>query len=276
MSVLHALGIRHVGATLFAAVFALACASPPPDYVSRLSEPERRVHGLLLAVHADEFADGLNDFVRTNTGDDARIREIFDPDDLLHDLTVDVSQSYDAKAVETLEGFFSSELGIRVSQALATPIGSTGRMGYALATGDTVDPAAQTERVSAIETLDEETRALETMRGVYLKTYESILESGTRTRERGLSAAQSRRWDVVDPESAMQGAGNQIDQVVDEHFLPLALYSFRDLSDTELQTFVELMASPAGRWFSGTTRDALFRAVDTRTGQMQPETVSRR
>ena len=53
---------RKLAGVILGAGLALACATPPPGYVSQLSESEQRVHGLLLSIHADEFARRLERF----------------------------------------------------------------------------------------------------------------------------------------------------------------------------------------------------------------------
>ncbi|MGI9590819.1 MAG: hypothetical protein ACR2P8_05585 [Myxococcota bacterium] len=186
------------------------------------------------------------------------------------DLTEAVSRDYDSAAVGTLQTFFASDLGKRVSEALATPSRFRGRTGYALATGPSIDPDLQTERVKTIEGLDGETQALRTAERVYLTTYEALLRRHSRPRG-GLPRAHVAAMGMSEREleTRMQEARDVIDRTVEEHFLPLALYAFRDLSDIELDEFVALMASKSGRWFVGSARQALLDAVDRRAALLQ-------
>ena len=271
----RSLPIQSLTAALCLCGLALACVSPTPRYVGQLTDRELRVHDLLSALQADAFARGLYRFVGGQTRGDPRSRNLYDPDELMRDLTVAISRAYEPEAVETLGRFFASELGAKVSRALDTPNRIRGRTGYALATGDTIDPAVQTERVATIRRLDQETGALETTERVYLATYDAILLSGSRPRRRGLEAGMHRGGADQSREALMQMARDQIDRSVEEHFLPLALYSFRDLSDAELGEFVALMVSPSGQWLVGEGRSALLAAVDERAAGLRRETISR-
>lgn len=249
--------------------FAVACATAPapsPDYTPE----QHRIDRLLRGSYLPQYAERLERSVLRVAGhpvdrklaDDERLRLRIEkelaPDAVVADIVRRVSASFDESAVAELERFQESPTGRRLHEASDAPYSWLSQTGYRFFR-DTSDVAP--ERVALCRKIDDLTLAGQTTADLYVRVYEALV-----------------RWYVARFPKAAEATAAQggIEKIVArerertqsffyQHGVPFMIYAFSDISTAELEEYVALVESPAGRWYGDAVREALIETIELRS-----------
>jgi hypothetical protein len=250
--------------------FAIACVTapaPPPDYTSE----QLRVHRLLTGIHLREYAErletvSLSSARKPRDGElprEERLRQRITtqlaPDAVFSDVVRRVSESFDEPAIAQIERFGESAVGRNVREASGVPYSAWSRLGYRIFGGPTDNPP---ERVALIQRLDESTGWSRTSTDLYLRVYVAIVRwyEGWRPMSPELSAS------VGGVDGLLARERERVEGIRAQHTIPFTLYSFSDLSTSDLAEYVAFVESPAGQWYRKAVREALIETIDRRAG----------
>jgi hypothetical protein len=223
----------------------------------------------------DEKSAGIDEALRLSglrnhlTGVRVRMRQILDDNNLTLDpdgrqwlwQTLDVSYSpkayampvrqalldhYDADALTRVQIWYRSATGkkmVRLEQSGVEPGQSQARKKY-LATLENKQPSE--ERLVAVFRIDEASRASEGTFGAI----KAVVNGWTRGIEQVVSEQGRQR--AAQGETARDVFRAQMRDTVGEDVLREMMYSYRDVTDTELRAYAEFLESDAGKWFFNT------------------------
>lgn len=254
---------------LIAVGFAIGCATAPapsPDYTPE----QRRIDRLLRGSYLPQYAERLERSALRVAGhpvdrklaDDERLRLRIEkelaPDAVVADIVRRVSASFDESAVAQLERFQESPAGRRLHDASDAPYSSLSQMGYRFFRG-TSDVAP--ERVALCRKIDDFTLAGQTTADLYVRVYEALLRwyAARFPKSAEAHAAQGGIEKVVAREREVAKS------YFHEHGVPFMVYAFSDISTPELEEYVALVESPAGRWYGNAVREALIQTIELRS-----------
>ena len=207
-------------------------------------------------VQAFEKDDRINDLPRhTKTAISGSVQESFSPERIKKTIIKEVTATMTVKDLNMVLKWLDSPLGkkcTRLENAASTPETLSGVKKFA-ARLKQAPPAAK--RLDILRRLDAAVKATETNVEIAMNTQLAVAYAIVK------SLPEEQQRSITDIAAQLEKNRPQIEAVMKSQTLLFALYTYRDLTNAELEKYIRFAACPAGIKYHGATISGFKKAL---------------